>query len=332
MNCRLRNVLGVFVLALLLLNSSAFGWGARGHKIIGSIAYLKLSPQARQKVAELLRHHPRFAEDFQNEMPAEIASADVEMQNEWIFQQAAIWPDLARGFSGPLKAEYHHPTWHYINGPVFLDPADEMTLAMPLPINVNLDVPDESNAAAVENMNVIQAIKRSEAIVKDALQPKQIRALHLAWLFHMVGDIQQPMHSAALFSADRFPLGDRGGNGVKTTQGSNLHSLWDRFPGSSSKFKISHDDAVTLMQNPGVDLAATGAAMEMNPDQWFEESHALAETVAYDADVRTQIRMLPSGQGKVTLSPTYLSENGTLAKRRLAIGGYRLATMLSDIP
>jgi len=37
----------------------------------------------------------------------------------------------------------------------------------------------------------------------------------LTWLFHLIGDIHQPLHSTALFSTKLFPEGDRGTWGVR---------------------------------------------------------------------------------------------------------------------
>ena len=59
-----------------------------------------------------------------------------------------------------------------------------------------------------------------------ALAP-QDRAMLTAWIFHLVGDIHQPLHSSTLVSQRLFPEGDRGGNSIKLKQSYNLHALWD---------------------------------------------------------------------------------------------------------
>lgn len=61
-------------------------------------------------------------------------------------------------------------------------------------------------------MNILTAMAENERIVKKASDPEQ-RAIALAWLFHLVGDIQQPLHAAQLFTAD-YPNGDRGANEI----------------------------------------------------------------------------------------------------------------------
>jgi S1/P1 Nuclease len=60
---------------------------------------------------------------------------------------------------------------------------------------------------------------------------RERKAIALAWLFHLVGDIHKPLHTAQLFTVD-YPQGDRGGNEicVRVTQAGqpmDLHRFWD---------------------------------------------------------------------------------------------------------
>jgi hypothetical protein len=52
----------------------------------------------------------------------------------------------------------------------------------------------------------------NESVVKNQNDPER-RAIALAWLFHLVGDIHQPLHTAQLFIVD-YPQRDRGGNEI----------------------------------------------------------------------------------------------------------------------
>ena len=45
------------------------------------------------------------------------------------------------------------------------------------------------------------------------------KAIALAWLYHLVGDIHQPLHTAQLFTVDS-PNGDTGGNEICVGGGS----------------------------------------------------------------------------------------------------------------
>src|SRR5262245_47018286 len=201
---------------LFLFCSQALAWSDAGHKIVASIALSRLSPAERDKVITILSHHPRFQVDFVEARPE---NADPE---EWCFQQASVWPDIARGFKGDDR-HFNHPSWHYINVPAFLSPADEQALAGKVTVNQSLDPP----ATPEEKMNVIQTLRVARNMLVDPDVSDPDKAVMMTWLFHLVGDIHQPLHSSALFSQKLFPEGDRGGNDIKTKQRGNLHSLWD---------------------------------------------------------------------------------------------------------
>jgi hypothetical protein len=77
-------------------------------------------------------------------------------------------------------------------------------------------------------------------VLGDKTKPAAERAIHLAWLMHLVGDLHQPLHSSAMFSA-RTPKGDQGGNLVAVRRGNSvlkLHSYWDDVLGSGTSIKF----------------------------------------------------------------------------------------------
>jgi S1/P1 nuclease len=120
------------LLAWMMTVSPAIGWNATGHKIIASIAFRRLTGDEQARIVAILKRHPRFAEDFGDQMPEEVRGADVAAQNEWLFQQAAIWPDTVR--SGPVeKRAFNRGEWHYVNVPHFLTEAARSELAGRLP-------------------------------------------------------------------------------------------------------------------------------------------------------------------------------------------------------
>jgi hypothetical protein len=218
----------VAFLALTFVAVPALAWNDAGHRIIAMVAYRQLEEDTRTAVLELLRKHERFDEDFTNRMPKAISSADQEQKDRWIFAQAAIWPDLARGFRGDDKKRFHHGTWHYINLPLFLSDEDATAIGNP-PVNLSREW---WSGMRSRKMNLMQALAKCKARLTRPQTSKREKALHLCWLFHLVGDLHQPMHSTALFSQDRFPEGDKGGNSIPLVRGRNLHSLWDGLLGS----------------------------------------------------------------------------------------------------
>ena len=70
----------------------------------------------------------------------------------------------------------------------------------------------------------------SEVLTANINKNTAERALYARYVVHLVGDIHQPLHSAALYN-ESYPKGDLGGNSEKvilvngTT--ANFHSFWD---------------------------------------------------------------------------------------------------------
>jgi hypothetical protein len=75
----------------------------------------------------------------------------------------------------------------------------------------------------------VVASRTNESVVKNQNDPER-RAIALAWLFHLVGDIHQPLHTAQLFIVD-YPQRDRGGNEIcvrvkEAEQPMDPHRFW----------------------------------------------------------------------------------------------------------
>src|SRR5438105_3943751 len=94
--------------------SPALAWNATGHKIIASVAFRQLTAAEQAKIVTLLKRHPRFMEDFAEQMPDDVRRGNETNRNEWLFQQAAIWADTVRS-GPPEKQAFNRPEWHYIN-------------------------------------------------------------------------------------------------------------------------------------------------------------------------------------------------------------------------
>jgi len=124
----MRSALLLFL--LVLAPSPARAWNALGHKVIADIAWAELDGTSRKEIVATLRRHPRFDQDFAKQL-----TSDAE-EDRWIFQQAAVSPDLARGFKGEDRSIYDHPTWHYVNFPLFI--GWERPL---LGVNLSMDYP-----------------------------------------------------------------------------------------------------------------------------------------------------------------------------------------------
>jgi len=125
-------------------------------------------------------------------------------------------------FARRNKAQSRLP-WHYIDYPFKPE-------AKPASIKA-IQPPHE---------NILTAIVMNERIMRSGSDPAR-RGVALAWLFHLVGDIHQPLHAVQLFTRE-YPKGDRGGGDfcVRVTQDRaalSLHRLWDGLITSSNNIR-----------------------------------------------------------------------------------------------
>ena len=234
---RARVSLVVFAIISTISNTT-FGWSAGGHRVIARIAWALLDPPERQAIADIIRANPRFSRDF--DMPANILPRNSETEVEWLFTQAAVWPDIIR--SDPA---FHRSTWHYINLPVYLTDSDREALEEELPANLLTDLPGNPENA---RLNAIQATKLTLAKLKDGDVSASQKGVFICWLFHVAGDLRQPLHSSTLYSRVAFPSRDRGGNLIQTDAG-NLHSFWDRLLSRNIQMNTVRQRAVEILRN-----------------------------------------------------------------------------------
>lgn len=322
------------IFAALIVGSAiqAFAWSEAGHKIVTAIAFRQLSPQAQAKFGAILKRHPRYEEDFARHMPAEVAAGSPAMQNEWLLQQAAIWPDMARGLPDELKEKFNHPTWHYIDIPTFLSEADRTELEKNLSLNMSLDPP----ATAQRDMNAVQAIRLARKTLGAPPADEAEAAVWLCWLLHDIGDLHQPLHSTAMFSAALFPEGDKGGNSVPTQQGFNLHALWDEFLGDWTTFAAARQRAAELMADKRCANVGEAAAQQLDESIWLTESRNLAQSAVYTPEVLGYLRVQKPrengyGPPPLRLSEEYLTGGVRIATDRVVQAGYRLGAVLESL-
>jgi len=156
----------------------------------GAIAYQVLqqeNPQTIDKVKAVLEKHPWYANQWQARFQ-DVPAADNSLV---LFMQAARWADDIRS----NDKQQHRALWHFINWPFKPD-----------------GQPPSVQTREPETVNILTAIADNQRIVANDNDPER-RAIALAWLFHLVGDIHQSLHTAQLFTVD-YPRGGRGGNEI----------------------------------------------------------------------------------------------------------------------
>jgi len=317
-------------LILLLVSgwpAPARSWWDSGHRLVALIAWDRMDATTRMRVLRLLGKHPQAEKYFTPDKQVQ----GVQMRHRWIVSQAAVWSDLVR------KTDRDRPTWHYINRPLFLSADDRRVLGRKLKVNLDSGVPKTATLATQE-LNVIQAITlcRRRLSVRDASDGE--RALCVAWLCHLVGDVHQPCHSTASFTARRFPRGDRGGNDVPIRgdkKDINLHMYWDGQFGSG---RTLNGDlvrrAASLLADAKLVSAGRRAEKRLKPEGWVTESHQLARNVVYSPVILRAIRRGESDPQRaipaVALSDDYARQAAAVSRRRVVEAGFRLARVLAE--
>ncbi len=291
------------LLATLAFCTPALAWNKAGHMVSGAIAYAelqKIAPQSLPRVITLLKKHP----DYIGKWQPQISNVPQSDRDLFLFMLAARWSDDAR------QTTEDRPTWHYVNLPFKLG-------ATPIAIP----------ASPSGEENILTALQQNRSILEaDGTTPK--KAIALCWIFHLTGDIHQPLHTIKAVST-QFPLpeGDRGGTRfyIRAKEGSStisLHKFWDDLILGSERFQSVRNQAISLRQNADYQRDRLPELTETSFENWGKkESYQLAPQVYENlqSGTKTDGKVLPEG---------YTDPAKTLAARRMALAGYRLADYL----
>jgi S1/P1 Nuclease len=240
-------------------------------------------------------------------------------RNEILFMVATNWADDVRTID---RAQYHRGTWHYINSPFKPDTEPESVRTKP-----------------PEPVNILTALAENERIVKSAVEPEK-RAIALTWLFHLVGDVHQPLHTIQIFTKE-YPVGDRGGNEICVrikTDGPpmDLHRFWDGVIMSSRNLTRLMNEATALRNRSEFAKGQLTELASRDFAEWAKEGSEIATKIAYQ---NGKFRGTPKGQRKecrdgtdaTVLALGYTGIAKRIADRRIVLAGYRLATVLERI-
>ena len=317
----MRRRLLALMLALLLLAPSSFAWYGFGHMAVAYVAYEHLDPRVKARADQLIRKNPSYAK-WKAQLPAGLTA---EQQNRMLFMIAATWPDEIRndpsyhddgpagGNKPPVNGgsenigysdKARHKYWHFADTPITQDG----TLVEPTPAP-----------------NVETQIKQFAKGLSSG--PASRKSYDLVWLMHLVGDVHQPLHTTARFSAD-LPHGDNGGNAVQVNapspcagdrKATSLHGLWDGAPGDLADAEKQPQKVIAYAAGlPAQNVPAT----DQDVDAWVGESVLLAQTKVY-------VSPIGDGKGPWKVDEAYCAEMKTVADQRVVQAGMRLANLIN---
>ncbi|RZN16259.1 MULTISPECIES: S1/P1 nuclease [unclassified Bradyrhizobium] len=293
-----------------LLPDPASAWWDEGHMQIAYLAYKRLDPAIKDKIDGLLRLNP----DYQ---VWTCGAQDEASRRTYAFVHAATWADdiktksdyredrITDATAGQNVAydKLKHSYWHY----------EDILFS---PDGTTLPAPDPVDAAKMAKTMIATLPAASGA-------SDQLRSYDLVWLLHLVGDLHQPLHAIARYTAE-LPHGDRGGNAEMVVPATGetiaLHAYWDRlFGGYSSVFGAIFD----ADDRGGLGSVAVDADAEkvLDPDRWAQESFEAAKSFAYAQPVGL-------GPAAVQLTRDYETNARNTARNRAALAAARLARLL----
>jgi hypothetical protein len=295
----------IITAAVLLAVGPSLAWNRAGHMVTGAIAYdelLKTSPATIARVIAILRQHPQY----ESRWKSQLSGMSEQDQERLLFMLAARWPDDIRG-----DKAFDHPMWHYIDYP-YKPPGQ--------PASVPSPAPDEENIVAAFQQNV--------AVIQGAAHDDQ-KAIALCWIFHLIGDSHQPLHTVSLFTT-QFPDGDRGGNlfyirpDPSSSATQNLHAYWDNILLTDDTYDPARTLAAALEN--GYPRGSLGELSESHFETWArQESFDLAVSAVYR---QGNLKVSTDKNAGTPLPPDYESAAKGIAERRVALAGYRLADFL----
>jgi hypothetical protein len=313
-------------------------WNSVGHITIAKLAHDRLDDGEKLKLYEILKSHPHYEAFLAAGRPAGVNEA------EWVILRASIWPDWVRPRDkdprGPAVTKYHRAEDHYTNIPL-IDPKDAEALG-----GKTLVSPDV--------MNVVCALKQRCNEVRSRTVAAEDKAVAVCWIFHLIGDIHQPMHGVSYFStAPAFRDGDLGGNkfAIKANgRGMNLHRFWDDVLGDDPKYLDDGADRQARIHKEAVTLATVLRGRELSDadrerleknrtfQSWADESFELAKSVAYQkCDGTGMLEAVESRFGQPVsdtapeLGEKYIQRARATAEVRAVLAGRRLADRLRTV-
>ncbi|MCW3122132.1 MAG: hypothetical protein JWQ38_1624 [Flavipsychrobacter sp.] len=294
------------LIALLLVPYCSFAWNGIGHSTGGAIAYYYLKNHGKTatiaRVIAILEHHPWYTAQWKEKM----TGLTGEQKNIAVFMLASTYPDDARQLGeGGAKSQ-----WHYIDYPF-----------VPAGQHVQPQQPKTPNAE-------VKTAELIAAIAKETDQKQQ--AIDLCWIFHLIEDVHQPLHSSSLFDNDH-PDGDVGGNKTfiifpGSSSGVALHSYWDGL--IKGTFATIPANAQNLLKKPAYQEGKlTELTKHTSVHDWiFTESFSLAKEYAYKNGTVNGTKEKPTAADN-----GYSAAANTVGEKRIVLAGIRLGQQLSNL-
>jgi hypothetical protein len=287
----------------------ALAWDKFAHMVVGQIAVDHLKPAAKAEVVKLIALLPNNPD---------VTDLD-DKYKPYNDVTVAAWMDDMR------SASRQYNTWHYVDLP-----------APPAGTAQSTDALKAYSAANAPNAYDV-IVNKCIPTLKDPNASDADKAKMLGFLFHLEGDVHQPLHAIDTL---------KGGNGflIQEMPGAdpdweikNLHSFWDnayRYDVVDGKIVVSVTDLdlprsmtddngtpenVALAFEKKYERKEKKPAKDLDPADWVVESNNIATGFAFNA-----VEDKP-------LTADYVGKASKIARQRIVLAGLRLANLLNSI-
>lgn len=238
--------------------------------VVGHFKGFSWSKEGHQIVAQVAKHY----------LQKPIIDSVQKYLDTLSFEEAANWMDNLRG-----KSEYDYlKPWHYVN------------------------IPKDKTYVQTEKPDVINQLQFAINNLKNKqkLTPAEI-SFNLKIIFHLIGDIHQPLHCGY--------FEDKGGNTLELTclnHKDNLHHVWDK--SMIENLKITTDTC--LKYSDKLSRKTKKKIQKIDILSWVAESRLLLPSV-YNFNH--------------TIEQDYINQNKPVIIKQLSNAGLRLSYILNLI-
>lgn len=303
----------VFAAVAAFFTVPAFGWDETGHKISAYIAWQRMTPEVRATVIKILLAAPEDSDIATFYMT--YGTRAEEIRKREYFMLLSTWADIIRDRNFEVRMrKYHHSNWHYSDTFWTMSGGRIEVLKAP-----------EDGGKALERL-----VEDTKTIRGNA--PDAQKAVAIAWLQHLIGDLHQPLHTSARVT-DTETNGDQGGNlflltpqGTPRDKQENLHWFWDsivvrNIPNKNNDCDSEFVDPIAesfIKKYPYAKMQARLAPA--NFEEWIRESLVAAQTEVFSTDLKRF--EMPSEK--------YKKKALKIAEERLTLAGYRMGDLFNQ--
>jgi hypothetical protein len=304
-------------------SQNILAWDDSGHKLTAYIAWERMTPKTRETAIKLFLNAPEESQIMAlHPTPPDldistypIGTRSKEAKQREFFMIMAYWADIVRERKYPNRYKFHRSTWHYLN--VFWRE-----------VNGKIEIVPELKG---DQENVVERLFHFDKLLRDSSVSDADKAIGLAWVLHLCGDIHQPLHASGRVT-ETEPNGDQGANlfllsPKDAPRRENLHWFWDSIVARSVARKNDASDteyllpiAKTMMKKYPFEKMQSRLKLGQF-DQWLNESYQIAANKLYPATLK---------RGEMP-SAAYQKMSFKIAEEQIALAGYRMGEMLNGI-